>query len=86
MDFWGCREGIRGKGKVKKREEETDLLRKFLFFGQPQPKKTKQKETKNSRHHWGIISSFFKTQIRSWWIIINEMLLSATGIKICGAS
>lgn len=43
MDFWGCREGIRGKGKVKKREEETDLLRKFLFFGQPQPKKTKQK-------------------------------------------
>lgn len=80
MDFWGCGEEIRGKGKVEKKEGVTDLWCQFLFFWPPSTTTT----TKSRHHHGGIISTFFKTQIRSWWIVINEMLYQLQELKSVG--
>lgn len=78
MDFWGCGEEIRGKGGEEGGGD--GFVVSIPIFQPPSTTTT----TKSRHHHGGIISTFFKTQIRSWWIIINEMLYQLQELKSVG--
>lgn len=80
MDFWGCGEEIRGKGKGGEEGGSDGFVLSIPILWPPSTTTT----TKSRHHHGGIISTFFKTQIRSWWIIINEMLYQLQELKSVG--